>query len=256
MSDELRQVANGFKLRVKSYTGYDVNGYRFHTSRHEQTRPGRKTTNSQVFTPGTNGVEYYGIIEEIYELEYEGRVPLTPVIFKCHWFDPARTRRTPHLGLVEIRHDSVYKGKDVYIVAQQAVQVYHTPYACQDKDHLKGWSIVHQVSSHGKLPVPNDEDYTFDTNTYDGEFYQADGLQGSFEIVLPGVTTAMEVDNETVDDEDPGDVVLNPKDIQMLERFHLGKDNEEDTEPSDSVAHLDNFDSDDETYDPNHEDYS
>jgi len=204
--------------------------------------------------PGTNGVEYYGIIEEIYELEYEGRVP--PVIFKCHWFDPARTRRTPHLGLVEIRHDSVYKGKDVYIVAQQAVQVYHTPYACQDKDHLKGWSIVHQVSSHGKLPVPNDEDYTFDTNTYDGEFYQADGLQGSFEIVLPGVTTAMEVDNETVDDEDPGDVVLNPKDIQMLERFHLGKDNEEDTEPSNSVAHLDNFDSDDETYDPNHEDYS
>ena len=136
------------------------------------------------------------------------------------------------------------------------MQVYHTPYACQDKDHLKGWSIVHQVSSLGKLPVPNDEDYTFDTNTYDGEFYQADGLQGSFEIVLPGVTTAMEVDNETVDDEDPGDVVLNPKDIQMLERFHLGKDNEEDTEPSDSVAHLNNFDSDDETYDPNHEDYS
>ena len=43
-----------------------------------------------------------GIIEEIYELEYEGRVPLTPVIFKCHWFDPRRTRRTPHLGLVKI----------------------------------------------------------------------------------------------------------------------------------------------------------
>jgi hypothetical protein len=68
--------------------------------------------------------------------------------------------------------------------------------------------------------------------------------------------TAMEVDNETVDNEDPRDVVLNLKDIQMLERFHLGKDNEEDTEPSNSVAHLDNFDSDDETYDPNHEDYS
>jgi hypothetical protein len=59
----------------------------------------------------------------------------------------------------------------------------------------------------------------------------------------------MEVDNETVD-EDLGDVVLNPKDIQMLERFHLGRE-DEDTEPSDSVAHLDNFDSDDETYDPN-----
>jgi hypothetical protein len=254
MSDELRQVANGFEPRVKSYTGYDVNGYRFHTSRHEQTRPNRKTTNSQVFTLGTDGIEYYGVIEEIYELLYDGRVPLTPVIFKCHWFDPRQTRRTPHLGLVEIRHDFVYIGKDVYIVAQQAVQVYHTPYACTDKDHLKGWSIVHQVSSHGKLPLPNDEDYTFDTNTYDGEFYQADGLEGRFEIVLPEITE-MEVDNEMVDDDDPGDVVVDLKDIEMLERFHLGRDNEENTEPSDSVAHLDNFDSDDETYDPG-EDYS
>jgi hypothetical protein len=66
----------------------------------------------------------------------------------------------------------------------------------------------------------------------------------------------MEVDNETDDEEDLGDVVLNLKDIQMLERFHLGREDEEDPEPSNSVAHLDNFDSDDETYDPNYEDYS
>jgi hypothetical protein len=31
----------------------------------------------------------------------------------------------------------------------------------------------------------------------------------------------------------------------MLERFHSGKDNEEELEHTDSVAHLDNFDSDD-----------
>jgi hypothetical protein len=41
----------------------------------------------------------------------------------------------------------------------------------------------------------------------------------------------------------------------MLKWFHLVRDNEENTEPSDSVAHVDNFDSDDETYDPR-EDYS
>jgi hypothetical protein len=143
-------------------TCYDVNGYHFHTSRHEQSRPTRKTTNSEVFMQGTDGVEYYWRIEEIYELSYEGSKPLTLVIFKCHWFDPRQTRRTPLVGLVEIRHDSVY------VVAQQGVQVYHTPYACQDKEHLKDWSIVHQVSPHGKLPVPNDEDYNFNTNTYDG----------------------------------------------------------------------------------------
>ena len=38
-------------------------------------------------------------------------------------------------------------------MAQQAVQVYYTRYANQDKEDLKGWAIVHQVSPHGKLPT-------------------------------------------------------------------------------------------------------
>jgi hypothetical protein len=27
------------------------------------------------------------------------------------------------------------------------------------KEHLKGWDVVYKVSPHGRLPVPNDEDY-------------------------------------------------------------------------------------------------
>ena len=204
---------------------------------------------------GTDGLDYHGRVEEIYELSFHGDKPLKPIMFKCHWFNPRSTRRTPHLGLVEIREDSIYPGKDVYIVAQQAVQVYYTRYANQDKEDLKGWAIVHQVSPHGKLPTPNDDDYNFNANTYDGQFYQEDGLPGTFEIVLPEAIE-MEVDNETVDDEVDGDVVVNAKDIAMLERLLLGNDDDDNIEPSDSVAHLDNFDSDDETYDPNHEDYS
>ena len=232
-----------------------MNGYRFQTTCYEQSRPNRKTTNSGVLTPGTDEVQYYGRIEEIYELSFHGSKALNPVIFKCHWFDPGATRWTPNLGLVEIQPDSVYPGKDVYIVAQQAVQVYYTRYANQDKADLKGWAIVHQVSPHGKLPAPNDDDYNFNANSYDGQFYQEDGLLGMFEIVLPEAIE-MEVDNETEDDEVDGDVVQNAKDIEMLDRLRLGNDNEDNIEPSDSVAHLDNFDSDDDTYDPNHEDYS
>jgi hypothetical protein len=66
----------------------------------------------------------------------------------------------------------------------------------------------------------------------------------------------MEVDNETVHGEFDGDVVVNAKDITMLERLLLGNDDDDNMEPSDSVVHLDNLDSDDETYDPNQEDYS
>ena len=257
MSKELRQVANGFDSKVKAYSGYDVNGYRFHTRSYERARPHRKTTNSGVCTPGTDGLEYHGIIEDIYELEFYGSKPLRLVMFKCHWFNPRLTKRSPNIGQVEIRHDSIYQGKDVFIVADQAMQVYYLSYACQGNKALQGWSIVHQVSPHGRLAVPNDEDYNFNPNTYDGEFYQEDGLQGRLVIDLTEAI-GMEVDNERVDDEEEGDEVQNAKDIEMLERLHLDDDDEGNIEPSDSLVYLDNFDSDDETYDPdnpNNDDY-
>jgi hypothetical protein len=84
MSAELRQVADGCDYRVRSFTGYDVNEYRFHIRSHEERRPNRKTTNTRVFTAGVDGVEYYGRIEEIYELTFLGFIPLNPIIFKCH----------------------------------------------------------------------------------------------------------------------------------------------------------------------------
>ena len=257
MRAELRQVVDGFAYRVRSFSGYDMNGYRFRTTSYEQSQPNRRTTSSRVFTPDVDEVEYYGRIEEIYELKFYGSKPFNPVIFKYHWFDPEVTRRTySNLGLVEIRQDSVLPGDDVYIVAQQATQVYYLPYACQTKSHLKGWDIVHRVSPHGKVPVPNDEDYNLDPNTYDGEFFQEEGLEGRFEIDLTK-TIKMEVDNETVIEEDAGDEVQNVKDLQMLERLHLDNDNG-NIAHSDSVDYFDMIDSDDETYDPanpDHEDY-
>ena len=67
----------------------------------------------------------------------------------------------------------------------------------------------------------------------------------------------MEVDNETVIEEDARDEVQNVKDLQMLERLHLDIDNG-NIAHSDSVDYFDMIDSDDETYDlanPDHEDY-
>ena len=243
MSAELRQVANGFAYRVRKFSGYDVNGYRFRTTSYDKSRPNRKTTCSGVFTPGLDNVDYFGRIEEIYELNFYGSKPLTPVIFKCHWFDPQVTRQThSNLGIVEIRQDSTLTGDDVYIVAQQATQVYYLPYACQTKQHLKGWDVVYKVSPHAKLPVPNDEDYNLDPDTYDGEFFQEDGLEGQFEIDLTEAI-GMEVDIEmVVDDED--DEVQNENDLEILE----GNANDE-VAPSDDVDY-EMVDSDDDTYDP------
>ena len=110
--------------------------------------------------------------------------PLKPVIFKCHWFDPHAVRQTLNLGLVEVQQASVYPGDDVYIVAQQATQVYYLSYPCQTDNHLKSWDVVYKVSPHGKLPVPNNEGYNIDPNTYAGEFFQEEGLEETFQIDL------------------------------------------------------------------------
>jgi hypothetical protein len=56
---------------------------------------------------------------------------------------------------------------------------------------------VYKVWLHGKLPVPNDEDYNLDPDTYDGEFFQEDELEGRFEIDLTKAIR-MEVNIEMV----------------------------------------------------------
>jgi hypothetical protein len=90
-------------------------------------------------------------------------------------------------------------------VAQHVTQVYYLPYVCQMKGHLKGWDIVYKASPHGKLPIPNNEYYNLDLDTYDGEFFQEDGLEGWFEIDLTEAI-GIEVDIEMVVDEEDDEV--------------------------------------------------
>jgi hypothetical protein len=122
----------------------------------------------------------------------------------------------------------VYPGHDVYIVAQQTTQVYYLSYPCKTDKHLQGWGVVYKVSPHSKLPTPNNEDYhLLDPNTYDGEFFQEDGLEGIFEIDLTQ-EIEMEVDNEMGVDDDDAKEVENDDDLILLERLRLGNVNDDD----------------------------
>jgi hypothetical protein len=189
-------------------------------------------------------MDYYGRIEDIYELTFHGCKDIKSVIFKCHWFDPEVTRRTPNLGLVEIRQDSVLPGDDVYIVAQQATQVYYTSYPCKTDARLKGWDVVHKVSPHGGVPVPNKEDYNLDMDTYEGEFYQEEGLEGTFVIDL---TKAMDVAIVFEDDDDVE--VEDVRDLQLLEQLRLDNDDDDNDAPPVSDEYLDMAGTDDEMED-------
>ena len=144
----------------------------------------------------------------------------------------------------------------MYIVAQQATQVYYLLYPCQTDNRLKGWDVVYKVSPHGKLPIPNNEDYNIDPNTYAGEFFQEDGLDGNFQIDLTEAM-GMELDNERIDNDNVGDEVHNVKELELLERLRLVNDSDDDSVPplEHGVDYIDTRDSDDETYDPSNLDH-
>ena len=237
------------------YEKYDVNGYRFHTEYHQKSRPNAKTVNTGVFTKGADDVDYYGRLEKVYELTFNRtNLELKLVVFKCHWFDPhtgphGGQRSTPSIGLVEVRPSTTYSGADVFIVAHQAKQVYYLPYPCQ-KEGLKGWEVVFQVSPHGKLPMPNADDYNnIDPVTYEGIFYQEEVDFGDFDL-QPGGLENLENDAQT-----RGESVDNLKDIDMLEKFHAGKVNDDEPPPCQEPATYYSRDSDSDSENENQANY-
>ena len=92
----------------------------------------QKIVNNGVFTGGQDSTEYYGRLQDVYEVTFDKGVHhLTLVLFRCHWFDPDNGLRTnPSIGLVEVMLSTTYRGSDVFVVANQATQVYYLPYPC------------------------------------------------------------------------------------------------------------------------------
>jgi hypothetical protein len=77
-------------------------------------------------------IEYYGFINDIIELNFQGYKSLSLVLFDCHWFHPRNgVRRMPLYGLVEVAQQTVNPGFEPFVVAQQATHVYYIPYPCK-----------------------------------------------------------------------------------------------------------------------------
>ncbi|XP_074377192.1 uncharacterized protein LOC141718712 [Apium graveolens] len=95
VSREVPSLAKGPRQQAKRYSGYVVNGYRFHT---EQRDRKCTTQNSGVFltalttsfaslkdtNPLVGEVSYYGSIQEILEIDYWGAFRV--VLVRCAWY--------------------------------------------------------------------------------------------------------------------------------------------------------------------------
>ncbi|KAL8551149.1 hypothetical protein ACS0TY_000292 [Phlomoides rotata] len=91
----------------------------------------RATKNSGVCIKGTNVItndsDYYGVLEEVVELEYTGFHGSNVVLFKYRWFENSEqgTRIHPTFKLVEVKQRQKLGGYGPFVLAIQATQVYY-----------------------------------------------------------------------------------------------------------------------------------
>jgi hypothetical protein len=94
---DLRQLSLG-AVTARRYGRYDVNGFRFRSTRFEDAHPLGATTNSGVVSRADDDeakvTNYYGVINGILEYKFFGDKQLKVVFFDCDWFSPNTTRET------------------------------------------------------------------------------------------------------------------------------------------------------------------
>ena len=72
--------------------------------------------------------DYYIILEEVIKMIYIGGNSV--ILFKCQWFDNNNgVKVDPRHRLIEIKHRSKVYVNEPFVLAQQAAQVYYTPFS-------------------------------------------------------------------------------------------------------------------------------
>ena len=154
--EDLLSLARGPTQYVTSYSGYVVNGYRFHV---EQREKNLRTQNSGVVLIGDTGqgdenLDFYRVLTDILELQYIGGKRV--VMFRCKWFDVSdklRGIKMDEYGFVSVNCNRQLKSNEPFILASQASQAF---YAIDQVN--KGWHVVlkSQPQYSGDMSASND----------------------------------------------------------------------------------------------------
>ena len=156
----LKWLANGPRRHAMSYTGYIINGKRFHISDVDKA-----TQNSGVSLEATticrsstrdmsqqlSMVTYYGVLKAIILVDYYTfQVPL----FKCDWASVSNGIKIEDgFTLVNLHQGISQHSKDPFILASQAKQIFYT----RDND-CSNWYVVLRAPTRGENGVLTHDD--------------------------------------------------------------------------------------------------
>jgi len=140
ITHELRWLARGPVEVARRYTGYTINGFRFHTRKRERYL---KTQNSGIVVrteTSNDEVNYYGAIIDIIQLDYSGKYKA--VLFKCDWIDVKKGVKKDKFGMTLVnfkylKHTGKNLCDDPFVFASQAKKVFYV-----HDERSKDWSVA------------------------------------------------------------------------------------------------------------------
>ena len=118
---------------VRTFEGYDINGYTFYTRNQDSKSTVQNSgvtlvaVSSDLSDPKGAGpshasMSYYGFVEEIWELDYRKfDIPL----FMCKWVDNRRGVKVDEDGFILVDFSKAGYKDDPFILARQATQVFY-----------------------------------------------------------------------------------------------------------------------------------
>ena len=200
--DRILNLASGPLRQIKVYSGFYVNGLKFHVTLRDSRR---LTYNSGVCVKGSmdnnnTQYDYYGRLEEIIEVEYPALPIKRCVLFKCSWYDPTPrigTRIHPNYNLVEVNANKRFNKFEPFIFAIQAGQVFYLEYPTKRR-RASEWLSVCRLKSRSTIEMPN----TITAQNHDAfqndevERHSVDSqLQSTSQLLVDGNATDEEIDD-------------------------------------------------------------
>jgi hypothetical protein len=130
VSNNLKTLSRGPTKIARSFSGYVINGYKFHPKQRDARH---KTQNSSVTlaaitksfsttkdeNPTTQSITYYGLITQIVEVDYYGKLRL--VLFRCDWFEVKEEK----YGMTCVYINKRCYEDDPFVLASQVHQCFY-----------------------------------------------------------------------------------------------------------------------------------
>lgn len=165
--EQLRRLSRGPSSTVVKYKGYEINGFTFYTRAQDEKSTNQ---NSGVRIDALNDegqkITYYGIIEEIWEMDYG---PLKVPLFRCQWVKNNKGAvDIDEFGMTSVDLNKIGFEDDPFVLAKDVTQVFYVPDMASISPPAKKRKRADKTSDHptrhvvlqGKQRIVGVEDVT------------------------------------------------------------------------------------------------